>query len=35
MVGDFNLVRFLEERSRGGRLNTEMRNFSEVIEDLE
>ena len=35
MGGDFNLVRFLEERSRGGGLTTSMRRFSEVVEDLE
>ncbi|RVW24396.1 putative ribonuclease H protein [Vitis vinifera] len=32
--GDFNLVRFSEERSRGGGLTASMRRFSEVIEDL-
>ena len=35
MGGDFNLVRFLEERSRGGGFTTSIRRFSEVIEDLE
>ena len=29
--GDFNLVRFSEEHSRGGGLTTSMRRFSEVI----
>ena len=33
--GDFNLVRFLEERSRGGGLTASMRRFSEVLEDRE
>ncbi|RVW50375.1 hypothetical protein CK203_086395 [Vitis vinifera] len=33
--GDFNLVRFPEERSRGGGLTATMRRFSEVLEDLE
>ncbi|RVW80668.1 Transposon TX1 uncharacterized 149 kDa protein [Vitis vinifera] len=33
--GDFNLVRFPEERSRGGGLTASMRRFSEVVEDLE
>ena len=31
----FNVIRFLEECSKGGRLNYAMRRFSEVIEDLE
>ncbi|RVX00835.1 hypothetical protein CK203_026393 [Vitis vinifera] len=31
--GDFNLVRFPEERSRGGGLTASMRRFSEVLED--
>ena len=35
MGGDFNLVRFLEEHSRGGGLTASMRRFSEVVEDLE
>ena len=35
MVDDFNLIRFLEERSGEGRLNAEMRRFFEVIEDIE
>ena len=33
--GDFNLVRFLEEHSRGEGLTASMRRFSEVVEDLE
>ncbi|RVW46613.1 Transposon TX1 uncharacterized 149 kDa protein [Vitis vinifera] len=33
--GDFNLVRFPEEHSRGGSLTASMRRFSEVVEDLE
>ncbi|RVW49343.1 hypothetical protein CK203_092663 [Vitis vinifera] len=33
--GDFNLVRFPEERSRRGGLTASMRRFSEVVEDLE
>ena len=33
--GDFNLVRFSEEHSRGGGLTTSMRRFSEVLEDRE
>ncbi|KAJ9681633.1 hypothetical protein PVL29_017839 [Vitis rotundifolia] len=33
--GDFNMVRFPEERSRGGGLTAPMRRFSEVVEDLE
>ena len=35
MGEDFNMVRYLEERSRGGGLSTSMRRFSEVVEDLE
>ena len=34
MAGDFNQVRFPEERSRLGRLIANMRRFSMVIEDL-
>ncbi|RVW88351.1 hypothetical protein CK203_040975 [Vitis vinifera] len=34
-VGDFNMIRFPSERSRGGRLSPTMRRFSEVIEELE
>ena len=33
--GDFNLVRFPKEHSRGGGLTASMRRFSEVVEDLE
>ncbi|KAJ9697075.1 hypothetical protein PVL29_009023 [Vitis rotundifolia] len=33
--GDFNLVRYPEERSRGDGLTASMRRFSEVIEELE
>ena len=33
--GDFNLLRFPEERSREGGLTASMRRFSKVIEDLE
>ena len=33
--GDFNLVRFPEERSKGGGLIASMRRFTEVLEDLE
>ena len=35
MAGDFNVVRFLVESSRGGRLTYLMRIFSKIIEDLE
>ena len=35
VAGDFNQVRFPEERSRVGRLTEEMRRFSKVFEDLE
>ncbi|RVW79102.1 hypothetical protein CK203_048195 [Vitis vinifera] len=35
VVGDFNAILSLEERSRGGNLNSNMRRFLEVIEDLE
>ena len=35
VAGDFNVVRFLVESSRGGRLSFSMRRFSEIIEDLE
>ncbi|RVW44969.1 hypothetical protein CK203_077931 [Vitis vinifera] len=34
-VGDFNMIRFPSEHSRGGRLSPTMRRFSEVIKDLE
>ncbi|RVX12904.1 Transposon TX1 uncharacterized 149 kDa protein [Vitis vinifera] len=33
VVGDFNMIRFRSERSRGGRLSPTMRRFSEVIEE--
>ena len=33
--GDFNVVRFLVESSRRGRLTYSMRRFPEIIEDLE
>ena len=32
---DFNMVRYPEERSRGGGLSASMRRFSKVVEDLE
>nr|CAN79711.1 hypothetical protein VITISV_009623 [Vitis vinifera] len=35
VAGDFNMIRFPYERSRGGRLSPTMRRFSEVIEELE
>ncbi|RVW51702.1 hypothetical protein CK203_066562 [Vitis vinifera] len=35
VAGDFNVVRFPVESSRGGRLSFSMRRFSEIIEDLE
>ena len=35
IAGDFNAILSPEERSRGGSLNSNMRTFSEVIEDLE
>ena len=35
MAGDFNQVIFLGERSRGGSLDSEMRMFFDVIEDLD
>ena len=35
VAGDFNAIRFLEECSKGGSLNSAMRRFSEVLEDLE
>ncbi|RVX18219.1 hypothetical protein CK203_006709 [Vitis vinifera] len=34
-AGDFNMIRFPFEHSRGGRLSPTMRRFSEVIEELE
>ena len=33
-AGDFNMIRFPFEHSRGGRLSPTMRRFSEVIEEL-
>ena len=33
--GDFNMIRFLNERRKGGRLSPSMRRFSEVIDDLD
>lgn len=35
VAGDFNVVRFLVECSKGGRLTCSMRRFSEIIENLE
>ena len=35
VVGDFNAILSPEERSRGGSLNSNMRRFLKVIEDLE
>ena len=35
VAGDFNMIRFPTERSRGGRLSPSMRRFTEVIEELE
>ena len=32
--GDFNTIRFPNERRRGGRISSSMRRFSEVIDDL-
>ncbi|WJZ80362.1 hypothetical protein VitviT2T_000290 [Vitis vinifera] len=34
-AGDFNAILSPEERNRGGRLNSNMRRFVEIIEDLE
>ncbi|RVW12594.1 hypothetical protein CK203_114463 [Vitis vinifera] len=33
--GDFNMIRYPEERSRGGELSASIRRFTEVVEDLE
>ncbi|WKA08526.1 hypothetical protein VitviT2T_026242 [Vitis vinifera] len=33
--GDFNMIRYPEERSRGGELSASMKRFTEVVEDLE
>ena len=35
IAGDFNMIRFPSEHSRGGRLFSAMRRFSKVIEELE
>ena len=35
VAGDFNAILSPEEHNRGGSLNSDMRRFSEVIEDLE
>ena len=35
MGGDFNMVRYPEERSKGGGLSASMRRFTDVVEDLE
>ena len=35
VVGDFNVILSPEERSRGGSLNSDMRRFSDVIENLQ
>ena len=35
VAGDFNMIRFPFERSRGGHLSPTMRRFSEVVEELE
>ena len=34
VAGDFNSILSLEEHNRGGSLNSNMKRFSEVIEDL-
>ena len=33
--GDFNMIRFPRECSRGGRLSSTMRRFLKVLEELE
>ena len=33
--GDFNMIRFPDERRRRGRVSPSMRRFSEVINDLD
>ena len=33
--GDFNMIRFPNERRRGGRMSSSMRRFSKVIDDLD
>ena len=35
ICGDFNMIRFPNERRRGGRVSPSMRRFSEVIDDLD
>ena len=35
VAGDFNMIRFPYEHSRGGCLSPTMRRFSEMVEDLE
>ena len=35
VAGDFNMIRFPSERSKGGRMSPTMRRFSEVVEELE
>ena len=35
IAGDFNMIRFPEERSRGGGLTPAMKRFLEVMEELE
>ena len=35
VAGDFNVVRFPIESSRGGRLSASMRRFLDIMEDLE
>ena len=35
VAGDFNAILSPEEHNRGGSLNSDMRRFSKVIEDLE
>ena len=34
VAGEFNVIRFPMECSRGGKLNSTMRRFFEIIEDL-
>ena len=33
--GDFNVIRFLGERNKMGRISSSMRRFSQVIDELE
>ena len=35
MVYDFNMIKFPNERRRGGRVSSSMRKFSEMIDDLD